>query len=245
MLVPRFSKYIALGLVIGLTSWTSAALIVQDAPPPPDYNFTMKINDGQEIPMYGSVTPVPNGDKWKYQMTGYYDIEGSHVTYSFLIDPDPSLVGSVNVTNTTPTTNNYFFNFSTPVPTFNPSLLSGSVGVTLTNDGSPSATFATVSPKPIYDALINGVSTKTLLNDPHALVVTVPNDTGTETAKFGIPVPDPGGLVTNTIGILVNFSLTSGDGVGVSANFTANPVPEPASMAVLMIGALGLVRRRK
>src|SRR5256885_1466327 len=100
MLLSRFSKYIALSLFLGFAGSASAALVVADAPPPPDYHFTMRISDGVDIPMYGSVTAIANGDKWKYQVNGYYDIDGSHVTYSVMIDPDPSIVASVNVTNT-------------------------------------------------------------------------------------------------------------------------------------------------
>ena len=64
-------------------------------------------------------------------------------------------------------------------------------------------------------------------------------------AKFGIPVPDSGGLVTNTIGININFSLTPADSVGISANFTANPVPEPASMMAVALAGLTLALRRR
>ncbi|HEV8292713.1 MAG TPA: hypothetical protein VGP94_12355, partial [Tepidisphaeraceae bacterium] len=123
--------FIILVLVVaGSAATASAALLVENAPPGPNYHFSMKVDDGAPISMYGTVTPIPNGDKWNYQITGYYDSAGSKVNFNVLIDPDPSVLAHVDVLNTTGSTHNYAFDFTTPTPTFNPSLLSGSVGVT-------------------------------------------------------------------------------------------------------------------
>src|SRR3954471_21908843 len=240
----RISKYIAIVMVLGLGSMVRAAIIPPDAPA---FSMIMKSNTaGQYAMPVGSVTPIAVGDKWQYQIDGSYSKPGYDVSYSFTIDPDPSVFGNIIFKNTGAITGDYTMTFNLPVsPGFNPSSLSGSVGVTVTNDSNGTATAATVAPDPIYRALIDGTSVKTLMNNPTSVTATFANDTVTASDRFGIPVPDLGGAVGSSISIVLHTSLTAGDQVGITSNFTANPVPEPASMLGLALGGLVLVRRRK
>src|ERR1044071_4019290 len=98
-------------VVLGISGAPSAALMVESAPPPPDYHFSMKINDNAAIPIYGAVTNIPDGNGWKYQIDVDYNVSGSHVIFSVLIDPDPSVLASVSVQNNTGITQNYAFDF--------------------------------------------------------------------------------------------------------------------------------------
>ena len=238
------ARYIAAVLVLlGIANLARAAII---APPAPDFKIMMQVvgSTGSYPIVPDSVTPIPNGDKWKYQVDGHYVQHGYDMTLSFTIDPDPTITGNVAITNVTAAPQDYLFTFNLPVsPGFNPSQLNGSVGVTATADSTAGAV-ATTSPDPLYTALIDNVGVKTLLNNPFSLPVAA-FDSNVTTAKFGLPVPDAGGAVNSSIGIKLHFNVTPGDQAGVTSQFTANPVPEPTALLGLAIAGVALVRRRK
>jgi hypothetical protein len=241
--MSRIPRFVAIILCLLVVCGSAKAAII--APDPPALSMMMKAGDNPAYQMPpGTVTPIPNGDKWKYQVEGSYSRPGYEVSYSLLIDPDPSVFGTFIVRNTGPVIQDFSPLFTMAVsPGFNPSLLSGSVGLTVTNDSNGVATAATVAPDPIYRALIDGTSVKTLLNHPFSLTVPFANDSATASDRFGIPVPDAGGAVASSISIQLHVSITPGDQVGITSNFTANPVPEPASLLVLVIGSMALMYR--
>ncbi len=239
----RSSKYIALILVlVGVARFASAAIIGPDAPA---FLMMMQVGTGAPYSLDGAtVTPVQDGDKWKYQIDGSYNQHGYAMTVHFVIEPDPTITGNVAITNLTTLPQNYSFSFTLPVvPPFNPSQLNGSVGLTVTAD-STAATVATVAPDALYTALIDGTSVHTLMNNPFSLSAAA-FDSNVATDKFGIPAPVAGGAVNASIGINLHFSLTPGDQAGITSQFTANPVPEPSSLLGLTFGALALVYRRR
>lgn len=243
MHLSRSSKYIALILVVlGMASFASAAIIPPDAPA---FSMMMQVGSGAPYSLDGAtVTPVPDGDKWKYQIDGSYNQHGYQMAVHFVIEPDPTITGNVALTNLGAATQNYTFNFNLPVGVpFNPSVLNGSVGVTATADAT-AATVATVAPDALYTALINGSSVHTLMNNPSSVSANA-FDSAVATDRFGIPAPIAGGAVNTSIGISLHFSVTPGDQAGITSQFTANPVPEPSSLMVLALGSLALVRRRK
>jgi len=239
----RASKYIALVLmVLGMASFASAAIIAPDAPA-----FSMMMQVGSSAPYSldgATVTAVPDGDKWKYQIDGHYNQHGYDMTVHFVVEPDPTISGNVTIQNLTTITQPYSFIFTLPVvPGFNPSQLNGSIGLTTTSDSTAGAV-STIAPNAIYTALIDGSSVHTLMNNPFSLPAAA-FDSAVATDKFGIPSPIAGGAVTSSIGIALNFSLTPGDQAGITSQFTANPVPEPSSLFGLALFGLALIRRRR
>jgi hypothetical protein len=220
----------------------SAAII---APPnPPAIKMMMQVGSGEPYPLVGVVTPIPDGDKWKYQINGNYNQHGYEMTLDFVVEPDPSVFGNVTLRNVTAITQDFTFSFSLPVsPGFNPSLMNGSVGLTTTADAT-AAVVGSTAPDPIYAALIDGTTVKKLLDNPFALPA-ASFDSASTNANFGLPVAVAGGAVTTDIGIRLHFNVTPGDQAGITSQFTVNPVPEPTALLGLAIGGLVLARRRK
>ncbi|HEV8608121.1 MAG TPA: PEP-CTERM sorting domain-containing protein [Tepidisphaeraceae bacterium] len=242
MLLSRSSKYVASILILLSFAGIASAAIV--APPAPDFHMIMQVGATASYPLLGTVTPIPDGDKWKYQIDGTYNQHGYEMTLQFVIEPDPSVFGNVTIRNTLATTQDYTFTFTLPVaPAFSPSLLNGSVGLTATADATP-AIVASTAPDPIYSALIDGSTVKKLLDHPFAL--SAPSfDSAVTTDRFGLPIPVAGGAVTTDIGIKLHFNVTPGDQAAITSQFTANPVPEPSSLLSLALGSLALLHRSR
>ena len=239
----RSSKYIGLIVVLlGMANRAPAAII---APPAPDFKIMMQVGTGSAYPIIpDSVTPIADGDKWKYQIDGTYSQHGYEMTMSFTIEPDPSVFGNVSLRNTTASTQDYIFTFTLPVsPIPAPSQLNGSMAIAGTADATAGAISST-SPDAVYSALIDGATVKTIAPHPFSLGIAALGSS-VFTDGFGLPTPIAGPAVATDIGIKLHFNVTPGDLAGITSQFTASPVPEPTALLGLAIGGLVLSRRRK
>ena len=142
MRVSRYPKYIAAAIVLlGIAGLSRAAIIA------PDIQMMMQVGTSAPYGLDGTVTPVQDGGKTKYQVDGSYNQHGYQMTVHFLVDPDPTITGNVAITNLTTIPQDYTFTFTLPViPAFNPSQLNGSIGVTATADSTAGAV-SSVSPR--------------------------------------------------------------------------------------------------
>src|SRR3954462_4578687 len=110
MRVSRYPKYIAAAVVLlGIAGLSRAAIIA------PDIQMMMQVGTAAPYGLDGTVTPVPDGGKTKYQVDGSYNQHGYQMTVHFLVDPDPTITGTVAITNVTALPQDYSFTFTLPV----------------------------------------------------------------------------------------------------------------------------------
>ena len=134
-------------------------------------------------------------------------------------------------------------------------LIGGSFGALLNDRSADDASLSVISgqdPPPFYAALIDGVVVHTLFDDPAPFTVQMPFETLViDPEKFGTPIPSllrPDDTASETIGIDINVRVSANDSVNVAGIFVVQPIPEPSTMVLCVLGALGLLaagRRRR
>lgn len=229
-----------IGAVIWATSQASAG--VQH----PEFSFRVSadgVAGGGMASNFGTVQQT-GANEWLF--SGSYSASpGTVLSWTYLVDPDPFVVGTFTMTNETSAVRDYIVDFSLPIaPALSASLLSGQVAGTLTDaNGSGSALLTSVGGGFVYSALADEVLVQGLMANA-IQQVTVTNGTSSFSGgSFGFPTPIAGPAINQTIGIRFAFSLSAGDSVSFSSVFVANPVPGPTSLMVAAI--FGGIRRRR
>ena len=167
-------------------------------------------------------------------------------SWSLSMDSDPFVTNNFTITNTTGSIQTYTLGTTIGIsPVIPIGAMRGSIGFSLTDNNGDGATLAT-SGASIYQGMIDGNIARTLW-DPLASFTTPFGSTSSSTF-FGFPTREAAPeSVDTTIGILITFSLTSGDSASFTSNFDVVPVPVPAAIWMFGSGLLGLfgVSRRK
>jgi len=202
-------------------------------------------NEGMNSMMNSNV-PENGGEPGVYVMdTETWNIaDNCLVMLDLTYDLDPYVLAGLAVTNNALVDQSFMFTFSAPVsPAIaTASQYSGSVSGSYTVDGT-AGSVTTTGMMPLYMGRIDGADILPLYTAPQSWG-TDAGDSGSILAE-GIPyLSGSGPAVATDIEIIIRFTLTPGETATLNGNFVVEPVPEPATMTLLGLGAV-LLRRRK
>ena len=238
--------FAAAGLLMAQAAAIATPLIPSELPA-----LGLKINDhGQGPPEWVSPYGIEIARN-KFQYRGNRGNARWDIDWDIEADPDPFLNATFTITNHLPTAQNFTLNAVLPIsPQITVGTLTGgSFSGTLMDTGQGATLDAIngASPPPMYMARIDGVDFQAL-DLPSLPVTAIPFGTAIlGPMHFGTPIPSlPGPTnVLTDIEIETNIRVSGGDIAIVVATFVVEPVPEPGTLAVLALGGLALVYRRR
>jgi len=169
--------------------------------------------------------------------------------WAFLLNPDPSVTGTFNLTNLAATTQTFILTVTLPVAPVGPSLVAtGSIGAGTLTDLNANGATLTDDGTAIYSALIDGSSVRTLMDPPQSF--TAPANPFGSPSSVTIPGESFGPellaqAVSSSISIRVQYTLTAGDQVAFPISFAVQPIPEPGTLALVAGGVATLAGARR
>jgi hypothetical protein len=176
--------------------------------------------------------------------TGYYSLNDVTLGGVAFIDHwdsaydiDPFVTNNFNVTNISGVTQVFDILVTSPVVVTGPqTLMTGSIGLSVTNTASGGATL-TDTGVAVYQALIDGVTVETLFDPAFTLTCAPPFCSDTDNAMFTNQI---GPQANANIGIRIRFTLSPGDSASGTSVFNIEAVPEPVTAMMLGMGLVGL-----
>lgn len=202
------------------------------------------------VSLEGTLTHL-GGTMYLYQGS-YTDPGNFSVVYSNFINTDPVVTNNIVITNLNPNPQSFDVQMNLDVPITSATLTGGSVDIDIQDqdgqdDGNGNyAWLNSVGSTPIYMSQINGTDFIGMLGNT-SLNATSIFGTANVSDAFGDSPAIPslvGPANVTSIGIQLNFTASTFDGVTINSNFVVEPIPEPASLTLLAGGALLALRRR-
>lgn len=165
--------------------------------------------------------------------------------FTFSYDEDPYVTGGFSAINSSGATQTFTFIFTSPVvPALTPSTLyGGSMSGSITAGKTVPATVSTVSGTPLYWGMIDGTPVLPFYPDPQSWTISTAGATMNISAR-NEPITNPGPAAMNNISMQFKFTLTPDDIATMNGTFVVL-IPEPATLSILGLGGLVLLRRRK
>jgi hypothetical protein len=213
--------------------------------------ITGNILDAPGVGQFEIVLPL---DEFEVE-TGKYKLKGGFQQHGLLggradvlieeieFEVDPSVFYNATLTNTTASVQTYTLSIALPTVFGAPNLVYGATTVGVIDNDVPGngATLTSAAPTAVYQSIIDGATVGTLLNDPFSLTAP-PMGVNSINATYGwnasnIPI-------NMYMGITHTFTLTPGDSASFLSRFDVI-VPEPATLSLLALGGLLLMRRRR
>ncbi len=194
---------------------------------------------------YGSVVRVSETE-WFFE-GARTDLDGTLMSWAYLVDPDPFITGTFSLTNETELAREYVVDFALPIsPAMSASTIMGQMAGTLTDaNGSGSALMTSIGGGFVYTALADGLFVHGLMPEANQSVSSPFGTASFSGGAFGQENPLAGPAISSTIGIRFAFMLSAGDSVSFSSIFVANPVPAPGAMALGILASAFTVGRRR
>jgi hypothetical protein len=231
--------------------WVSAGLVLAGPVPAPP---VLQLRVESSTSGYDYVTEQQgslDADGETYSHIGNGNGVEFSVSWDVDVNADPLIVGTLNLTNLSATTEEFLLTITLPTAPFpGPNVMGGYFGVVTYSDANHDGvvTINTVGTSPFYEALVGGAIVQSLGSfnvtafGGDGVVGTISPD------AFGTPIPsDPAPAVTSSIGTSIRFELSGGDRVSIPIRFEVAPVdvPEPAALALVGLGLAALVARRQ
>jgi len=242
----------SIGAFVGLVVLACTAIVRGE-----DLDF--QVQAGADTETF-TLTAGPN-DTWSYTTTGTLDLGTSGSKFfttqnplgqsGLVIDADPSINYGFGVTNNGTATQTYTFTFPMPALALAVNLppgtytVSASFGDTLTAAPGDTAHFSLSSGMTTYQqSFINGTNAGVDIVVPGAdspETVTAPPGT-TNTGVYGFTTSTSTLTLVSTgttMSITTTFDLSPGDSASFSGSFVVTATPEPSSVALGLMAALG------
>lgn len=182
-----------------------------------------------------------------------YRVVGSHATsnwsaqWDMFLDPDPFVSSNFSIVNNSGVLQTFTVTTITPtIALSGPTTMTGSVsGFVGDSNFTPDqfgngATVQTQGGLPYYEALVDGVDTRSLYSSPQVNSAPFNLTNGIPAQNF---INEAGPALISSIGIRNHFQLTPGDNAGFTSTFLI--VPAPASLGLLGVFGLAATRRRR
>jgi hypothetical protein len=200
---------------------------------------------GTENNQMNMMAPSNGGSGDVYTLSEMWDIpDNCEIAFDLTYKLDPYVLGGLSVTNNAAFNQSFMFTFDAPV---SPAIAtatnySGGISGSYTVDGT-AGSVSTTGMMPLYQARIDGADILSLYDAPQAWG-SAAGESGAILAEEIPYLSATGPSVSSDLQIVIRFTLTPGETATLNSNFVVEPIPEPATMTLLGLGAV-LLRRRK
>lgn len=181
-----------------------------------------------------------DGKTWELEPNGSFVVRGAPwlTVRELRFDPDALIYNSILVQTFSAAPETHTVEVSLPTTWAAPNLIRGSIDTSLIGTDAQIAALPNSS---IYAAQIDGTTVKTLQDFPFTL--TTPQQAVSSPAQSGFDLNNI--PVNSSIGIVLTFTLSPGDTAAIVSDFEVALVPEPGSLALLLLGGGLLACRRQ